>query len=233
AQARGRVKSLEITGDTPGLVPWQAVYDRPPGEDALWPDADDRWAAFWGRRYPLGGTHRVNPLRGADLVVRPGLLLAVDPEVRAGLSAERREQIEAFAARYSVIVVEDTEALAGALKSAVPDVLFLLTGFGEAGLRLGGQALTPERLREALGASTAAQVPWNNLLVVLQPCGQAGPGWDGLRRQVLGLRLAGLILPERPAAADTAARFTVDFAAGLLGRGEQAGVALRNAFAAS
>ncbi len=226
--AKGRLKSLEITGDTVGQVPWQALYDTPPDEAAFAQPTSDTWSHFWGCRYPLGMTHRVNPLRGADLVA-PRLLLAVDPELRAGLPAEQRDLLQAFAAQHSLTPLETPESLAAELKTAVPDILLLLVRVHDGSLRLGGATLSPRQLRECLTGSPNWQVPWNSLLVVLQPCGEAGSAWEDIRTQLLCLRLAGLIVPQWPVQATVAARFTLDFAAGLLSRGEALGTALRKA----
>src|SRR5262249_14061004 len=83
--------------------------------------------------------------------------------------------------------------------------------------------------REWLGGSAAPQVPWNNLLVVLQPCGPVSDeAWATLRQQILRLRLAGLILPERVAGPDVAAQQMLQFADEFLTQGKPAGAASRD-----
>lgn len=225
---KGKLHHLEITGDTVGLIPWQAIYDQVPEEAAFQRGGDASWRPFWGNRYALGATHRFNPLRGVGPLIQPEILLAVDADVQNRLTDDEQDELEHFTLQHSLTILRDPEQLASALKTSAPDVLILLCASDRSGLKLGGSSLWVDRLRDWLGGSASAQTPWNNLLVMLHSCGEAGDGWSSQRDQLQRLRLAGLITPDQPVTPSLAVRCLLDFADGWLSKGDIAGLALQN-----
>jgi WD40 repeat protein len=137
-------------------------------------------------------------------------------------------QLRKLAADYSLTVLSSRDDLVKSLSASAPDILILLVATNGNTPQLGGAAFGADELREWLSGSEAGQIPWNNLISVVLPCGTIGERWDAFRAALLRLRLAGLIMPEQPVAADFAARFLIRFANEFLARGNHIGLALQN-----
>lgn len=231
----GEVDSLEILGDTAGQVPWNAVYEGSP-DPAAFQSAEPHspcWRGFWGIRYRLAVTPRVNPVRTLAVLPQPRVLLAVDGAVRSQLSAERRQQLQSLADSGKLMLVDSYAALKSAVQNEVPDILYLCGRQRGAEFLFGEAPLTPQELRQWILDSETRPAPWNNLIVVVNPCAAAdSAGWPALRQKFLQQRFSGLIAPDEPLPADAASAFAVDFLERFVNKGDPVAEAAQNARAA-
>jgi WD40 repeat protein len=129
---------LEILCDAPGIIPWQTLCD-----DA----GPAEWTECWGVRYPLTAGRRVDPQRGDPYTVEPKVMLALDPEIEAKLSANIKEQLLAM---LSVQVERQWGALERAIRRQAPDVLIWIGNVKDGDAYLGGERFAPSRLASAI-----------------------------------------------------------------------------------
>jgi WD40 repeat protein len=223
-EAAGVLDSLEILGDEPGLVPWNAVYDRPPDE-AGFRAGGDAWQGFWGARLNLTEGRRVDPLRQLGELEQPAVLLAIDPRVRASLPEGQQRRLAEFVQVKNLPVVEGKQALAGSLASGSVDVLYLLCPADAGGFLLGSDRLTPRELRDLLRGRDDADAS-NPTLVFVNAC-QAGGGAFPVPARLHAVGLTGFVAPAEPLPPEFASTQGLDLLTAFLYQGAPLGQALQ------
>jgi hypothetical protein len=124
------VESLEVVTEGWMPLPWNLLYGRSPDEQPfLSGQAGDHWEPFWGVRYNLAGSQRVDvlrvtPLRRLPWSEKPRVLLVVDPGVFRNLPEPQRRRLEAFAKARARSVVRSKKQLAQELAAGRPDLLY-------------------------------------------------------------------------------------------------------------
>lgn len=223
---------LEIAGSGAAVIPWTLIYDSEPDAADFQKPGGPGWKSFWGVRYSLSAGYRYNPLRGWRVLEEPAILLAIDPKWRSALVSEQRQALQRFLDSRRLNVVESVTELAVRLRESTPDFLCLQGPCVEGALELNGQRLTVQGLRELLLASERGQVPWNNLLLFVNPS-NGESSWPDLRERLFRLQISGLIVPEKPLPPDSACEAGLQFLEAVLGNGDPVCEALQNVRAAA
>jgi hypothetical protein len=216
-------------------IPWNVIYDQPPGEKAFLTEADtslEWWRPFWGIRYNLAAGRKVDPLRRMPAPAQPTVLLVVDPEIRRGLPAEQQQRLLKFARQPDLPpIVESRDQLAAALADARPNLLYWLSHGEPTALRLDGEPISPQHLFDLLEASASDDPERFPGLVFLNACQTAEAAGDAAAGSFLDrlyeVRVSGVIATEQQTIDTFASPFGLDFLEAFLDRGEPVGAVLQ------
>ena len=137
--------------DSPWSVPWNAIYEQQPDEDAFLQGPADgpQWEPFWGLRYRLAASRGGgSPLRRTAVLDAPRVLLvcdAGDPQLQDVVG-----DLRAFAAEHDATFVDCREDLERELGEQRPDLLYWLSHAEPAALVLGGEEINAGHLLQLL-----------------------------------------------------------------------------------
>lgn len=132
------IERLEFLSDAPGRIPWNVLIDEIPDGSTAWPQ-------FWGARFLLGASRRVNALRSNPIQVGPVEVMAADLQLVAQLSDVQRQSIQGM--REGDRLFHTVEAFSAQMAKHVPDALFCMVRFENSAMRLGSDTFTIAELR--------------------------------------------------------------------------------------
>ena len=230
--------SLEIVTEGWLPVPWNLLYDGKPDEQAfLSGKGTAHWDGFWGIRYNLAGSQRVDllrvtPLRRMPWSEKPRVLLVVDPGVFTKLPDVQQRRFQGFADAHNLSFIRSKKQLAEELVQGRPDLLYWLGHATPEALHLGDgddYKVTPSNLTEMLEGDGEDERIGG--LVFLNACrtAEASPSAGSFFKAVFGLKMSGLIATEQQTIDTFACPFGLDFLEAVLDRGEPVGLALQPA----
>ena len=226
---------LEIVhkGTRPVHVPWNVVYDTKPDERAFQNLSDDRvYQPFWGVRFDLTGGPRIDPTRRLPWwTAKPRLWMLVDPDIHKGLPSEQQQALHAFRQKHAPVWIEEASQIEKELKHGPPDLMYWLCHADPSALYLGGDPISPDRLRELLEASDdedddrTKERPAG--LAFLNACRTAEAGTEGSFLETFHkLGMCGLVATEHQTIDTFASPVGLEFLEAFLERGEEVGTAL-------
>jgi formylglycine-generating enzyme required for sulfatase activity/tetratricopeptide (TPR) repeat protein len=230
------LQSLEVVTEGWLPVPWNLLYDGKPDEQAfLSGKGTAHWGGFWGIRYNLAGSQRVDvlrvtPLRRMPWSEKPRVMLVVDPGVCSRLPEPQQSRLRAFASAHDLPFIRSKKQLAEALREGRPDLLYWLGHATPEALHLGDEddyKVTPSDLTEMLEGDGEDERIGG--LVFLNACrtAEASPSAGSFFKAVFGLKMSGLIATEQQTIDTFACPFGLDFLEAVLDRAEEVGTALQ------
>lgn len=131
------VERLEFLSDAPSRIPWNLLIEELPAGDA--------WQRFWGARFPLGASRRVNALRANPAFLDPTLRCLADLALTEQLPDAARQAMTEL--RNEGQLLHDIASVSDELKKRVPDVLLLLTRFAGGRLHVGADSFSMSDLK--------------------------------------------------------------------------------------
>lgn len=228
------LESVEIVTEGWLQLPWNLLYDCIPDEKAFVAGNDlSAWEPFWGYRYNLAVSQRVDVLRTTPLRRMPWsenlkVLLVVDPGVFNDLPETQQLRLKNFADRHSLSFIGNKSDLATAMAGGRADLMYWLGHATPEALYLGDgddSRITPTDLTKLLEGDDDRV----GGLIFLNACrtAEATQSAGSYLKAVFGLKMSGLIATEHQTIDTFACPFGVDFLEAVLDRGEPVGLALQ------